>query len=202
MGKTPLHDAAQTGQAACLAALVDAGANLTARDDRGYLPLHAAVTPLGAECLEALLAEGAGMDPDENLARRPSPVSFTPVSHLHGSSAEDVRSLDGIRSPTLTARPPLRPACAPPLSPRRCRRCTAPSPPGAPPTRSHCSRAGWTGSACARTCVLAHCAPVSFSHSTAPACGSAAVPAFVSFFVIFGKRSPWVAVVIHAGGFT
>jgi ankyrin repeat protein len=72
-GESPLLVAAQYGHAACLAALLKAGADVNAKTNSGRSPLHVAAQHGQVACIEALLKAGANPYGDgaiEHAARR------------------------------------------------------------------------------------------------------------------------------------
>jgi len=83
---TPLHEAAVKGDAAAVAALLDAGADPDARTEKGATPLHIATLKGHAAAIAPLL--DAGADPDArtedgttpfDLIPKDSPLIGTPV---------------------------------------------------------------------------------------------------------------------------
>ena len=63
-GYTVLHQATASEDGSVIALLVDAGAELEARNDRGLTPLHSAVSNLNPAAVTALLNEGADVEAD------------------------------------------------------------------------------------------------------------------------------------------
>ena len=61
-GATPLHWAAEHGATGAVRALIDAGAYIDAKDDRGRRPLHRAAGHGTAEAVRALINAGAAVD--------------------------------------------------------------------------------------------------------------------------------------------
>ena len=61
-GDTPLHEAAASGSAECVKALLEAGAPRNAVDNHGRTPLHLAVEHGSAQCVKALVEGGARTD--------------------------------------------------------------------------------------------------------------------------------------------
>jgi len=58
-GRTPLHLAALHGREGAVKALIDAGADLAAKDPRGETPLHSAVQASSMQAVKLMLAAGA-----------------------------------------------------------------------------------------------------------------------------------------------
>lgn len=58
-GKTPLHDAAESGDPEYMKMLIEAGADLEAADENGWTPLMAAANTTHTECVRLLLNAGA-----------------------------------------------------------------------------------------------------------------------------------------------
>lgn len=65
-GRTPLHRAAEMGNAATVQALIDAGAVVNAKDGQNVSPLAYAVYESSAEVVKALVAAGATVQSDES----------------------------------------------------------------------------------------------------------------------------------------
>lgn len=90
-GSTALHLAAAAGHAEVAALLLDHGADVNRRDDRGATPLHRAVEH--PELIELLAARGA--DPDARDQRGRSPLHWLAASPAHrGATALIARGAD------------------------------------------------------------------------------------------------------------
>jgi len=84
---TPLHIAAKEGCSESIAKLLDAGANLEAQDENGFIPLHVAAMYGNPEAVAALLDAGANIEA-RNLGDR------TPLHRAGwGGSPENVMVL-------------------------------------------------------------------------------------------------------------
>jgi len=113
-GATPLHAAARGGHAACVAALVTAGADTGARDMEEETPLHAASRGGHAACVAVLLAgpngAAAAVMPD---ARGRTPAALAAARGHHAAAAAlgatAVSPPVGAAARTLVLAPP---ACA------------------------------------------------------------------------------------------
>ena len=72
LGDTPLHEAAQSGNAASCERLIKAGADVNATDpDYGLTPLHEAARKGYADIVHALLVGGADPDAKNNNGQTP-----------------------------------------------------------------------------------------------------------------------------------
>ncbi|HBS48404.1 TPA: hypothetical protein DEO28_00185 [Candidatus Dependentiae bacterium] len=61
-GWTPLHLAVLRGHVVCIHALINAGANIEAKDNEGFTPLHVAAMEGRAECVKVLADAGSNID--------------------------------------------------------------------------------------------------------------------------------------------
>lgn len=62
-GNTPLHVACYNGQDVVVNELIDSGANVNQKNEKGFTPLHfAAASTHGALCLELLVGNGADVN--------------------------------------------------------------------------------------------------------------------------------------------
>lgn len=62
-GNTPLHVACYNGQDVVVNELIDSGANVNHKNEKGFTPLHfAAASTHGALCLELLVGNGADVN--------------------------------------------------------------------------------------------------------------------------------------------
>lgn len=62
-GNTPLHVACYNGQDVVVNELIDCGANVNQKNEKGFTPLHfAAASTHGALCLELLVGNGADVN--------------------------------------------------------------------------------------------------------------------------------------------
>lgn len=76
-GNTPLHVACYNGQDVVVNELIDSGANVNQKNEKGFTPLHfAAASTHGALCLELLVGNGA----DVNMKVGAKPKSLPSVS--------------------------------------------------------------------------------------------------------------------------
>jgi len=69
--RTPLHWAAEYDLADCVAALLEAGADINATDNYGWTPLHYAAWAGSADCVAALLKAGAKANAKDNSGLTP-----------------------------------------------------------------------------------------------------------------------------------
>lgn len=70
-----LHDAASRDHCAYITALLERGANLEARDDRGWTPLHAAAAAGAAEATRLLMTAGADLEAEDSDGLSPAQVA-------------------------------------------------------------------------------------------------------------------------------
>ena len=68
---TPLHIAASVGSAACVNALIAAGADVNAKDRSGKTPLHVAAEWACLECMGALIAAGGDVNAKDHFGNIP-----------------------------------------------------------------------------------------------------------------------------------
>ena len=103
MPTTPLHEAALRGEAARIARLVAAGADVNAGDVLGNMPLHHAAgrgTMQAVTNITTLIELGA--DPNARNTARITPLH---VAAIHGNTAASAALIAGGADPDTTARP-------------------------------------------------------------------------------------------------
>ena len=71
LGETPLHEAADKGDAESIRVLIEAGADVHAKDNRGHTPLHKAADKGDAESIRVLIEAGADIHAKDNEDRTP-----------------------------------------------------------------------------------------------------------------------------------
>ena len=119
-GDTPLHLAVEVENAAAVRLLLDAGANLTTRNNAGATPLHVAATHDGTEILTLLMEAGADIDAGEGGLGTPllyaimnrgfprTPISEAAVNALLDAGA-DINAADAEgNTPLLASMDPER----------------------------------------------------------------------------------------------
>jgi hypothetical protein len=70
-GSTPLHCAATYGRRKCLVGLLNAGANVVARDFDDMTPLHRAAAEGQVPCVHSLLTRGADLEATDRWGKTP-----------------------------------------------------------------------------------------------------------------------------------
>lgn len=111
-GRRPLHTAARHSQAACLAALLKAGAAVDARDAQENTALHAAAEAGSADCVKLLLAARAN-------ARAVNSALQTPVQLAYLKRNFEAGALLLQAAPPPEPRSPAAPTAQVPASAQR-----------------------------------------------------------------------------------
>ena len=99
-GGTALHRAASLGDAAKLKRLRQSGADLEARDDRGFTPLHEAIWSGNAECVGLLLERGASVSAHIDAAE----LDWTPLDEAARFGLDNIIELLLAKGADINAR--------------------------------------------------------------------------------------------------
>lgn len=86
---SPLHYAATDNRIWAIAPLIEAGADVNARNSSGRTPLHRAVAQSNIECCMALAANGADLFATDNDGNTPRDLALTQVGGRSGLAVMD-----------------------------------------------------------------------------------------------------------------
>jgi ankyrin repeat protein len=96
--ETPLHQAAYKGHKEIVELFIAEGADVDAKDDKGYTPLHWAARNGHKEIAELLIAKGADVNAKADGGRTP-----LDMAKLHPETADLLRKHGGKRGRELKA---------------------------------------------------------------------------------------------------